>query len=222
MSWQVTAVFGLTVLAISLQLSRTGEAIESGLSVAREAGQPKAVALAKFDPARDMTVASEVNLVARIDPTQMLTVTGSESTGDGGVRTYVRRLFLLQDERDKRTAKTVRAAVLLPDEDVGRFLGLVGETGSKAKRGGQIVELNGISVSRPRLAKEAVAEIERQGMEPADDMVFVVPFLDGRATVFQPRDRSWRILVGFIAGAGAGLLVLAIGKRVALIKSAQS
>lgn len=220
MPWQVTAVLGLAVLAISLQLSKAGDAIEREVAIARNAGQPEAAMLAGFDAARDMTVSGEVHLMVRLDPKQMLTVSDQVAQpNEAGIKTLVRRVFLLQDPSDKAGAR-VRGAILLPDEDVGRFLGLVRKTYTKENRRGQVVALNGIALPDSPLGAVTMDRIGGLGLQPAEDFLFVSPFLDGREVAFQPRDRSWRIFVGGVAGLGAALLVLAIGKRIRIIRAA--
>ena len=47
LSWHVTALLGLAVLAIALQLSATGRQIDAPRAAARAAGMPEAVALAR-------------------------------------------------------------------------------------------------------------------------------------------------------------------------------
>ncbi len=129
LSWQVTAVLGLALLAIALQLAVTGDRIDAERASARAAGQPEPVALSAFDPLRDVHAAGEVHLVVRIDPAAVIAVSQQGRGGDGAEATMTRRLYPLQDPSDDAGAAVVRGAVLLSDQEVGDFLALVARTG---------------------------------------------------------------------------------------------
>ena len=214
LSWQITAVLGLAVLAIAHQLSTTGQQIEAHRATARAAVQPEAVALADFDPARDVHAAGEVHLVARIDPAAMIAITQRVRTDDGRDVTVSRRLYPLQDARDKRASNVVRGAVLLTDAQVGDFLALIADTGEAARNGARIVPLNGLREADPPLAAPALAALRQLGQEPTGDFVFVMPFLKGRDAVLADQPGSWDVMVALVSGTGGGLIAFALGKLV--------
>lgn len=212
LSWHVTALLGLAVLAIALQLSATGRQIDAPRAAARAAGMPDAVALAAFDPARDAHPAGEVNVTARIDPSAVITVTRRIRGDDGTDLSETRRLYPLQDAGDKRASTTVRGAVLLTDAQVGDFLALIAATGEPAQGQARIVPLNGLREADPPLADPALAALRSLGLEPADGFLFVMPFLKGRDAFLADHSGSWNAMVAVAFGLGGGLVVLAVGK----------
>ncbi len=64
----------------------------------------------------------------------------------------------------------------------------------------------------PPLAQPAIAALRQLGLEPADNFVFVMPFLKGRDSFLADHSGSWNLLVALISGAGAALIALALGK----------
>ncbi len=218
LSWQATAVLGLAVLALAAQLSVTGEQLGAERAAARAAGQPAAVALAGFARDRDIHEAGEVHVIARVDPTAVVTVTKRSGSIGGGQTRESRRLYLLADPRDPAGGPLVRAAVLLPESQVGRFLALIARTPTAAvpvagPRAGRVVALNGIREAAPALARPALAAIRGLGLEPAPEFIFVMPWFDGRDAALADREGSWRWMVGVVSSLGATLLVLAFVKR---------
>lgn len=86
-----------------------------------------------------------------------------------------RRLYPLQDARDRRASRLVRAAVVLSDAQVGDLLDLTAETGRVRKGGARLVTRNGLSQPNPPLAEAALAALRKPGREPAESLVFVMP-----------------------------------------------
>lgn len=214
LSWQVMTVFGLAMLALALQLSAIGLGLGAERAEARAAGRPEAVSLAAFDPARHVGAASEVHLIAQVDPAAVITVKERAKTVTAGYVTLSRRLYLLTDPGDPAHGPIVRGAVLLPEPQVGRFLSLIAE-GDAARSGtARIVALNGAREAAPPLAEPALAAIRGLGMEPAPGFVFVMPWLDGRDAALADHSGSWNAMVALLAGLGGGMIVMAIGKAV--------
>jgi hypothetical protein len=212
LSWQVTAVLGLALLAIALQLAVTGDRIDAERASARAAGQPEPVAMSAFDPLRDVHAAGEVHLVVRIDPAAVIAVSQQGRGGDGAEATMTRRLYPLQDPSDDAGAAVVRGAVLLSDQEVGDFLALVARTGEVGPGGARVLALNGLRDAAPPLAAPALAALRQLGHDPAPSFVFVTPFLGGRDAAMADQSGSWDVMVGLVTGLGGGLLALAIGK----------
>jgi hypothetical protein len=212
LSWRVTAVLGLAFLAIALQLAVTGDRIDAERAFARAAGQPEPVAMSAFDPLRDIHAAGEVNLIVRIDPAAVITVSQQGQGDDGVEATMTRRVYPLQDPSDDKGSAVVRGAVLLSDQEVGDFLALVARTGEAVPGGARIVALNGLRDVAPPLAAPALAALRQLGHDPAPSFVFVMPFLDGRDVAMADQSGSWDVMVGLVTGLGGGLVALAIGK----------
>lgn len=200
-------------MALALQLSVTGQRIGAERAAARAAGQPEATALAAFDRARDIHPAGEVHLIARIDPAAVITVEERTRTSSGSYQTDTRRLYLLSDPSDAPDSRIVRAAILMPDAWVGRFLAHVAEARIADGDAGQVFALNGVREVAPALARPALAAIRGLGLEPAPGFVFVMPFLEGRDAALADRESSWRWLVGIVSSLGAATLVAAIATR---------
>ncbi len=120
LSWQVMMVFGLAMIALSLQLSLIGRQMGAERAEARAAGQPAPVTLAAFDPARDVHAAAELHVIAQVDPAAVITVQERAKTATAGYSTLSRRLYLLTDPDDPADGAPVRGAILLPEAQVGR------------------------------------------------------------------------------------------------------
>ncbi len=217
MSWQVMAVLGLALLALALQLSATGQRIEAQRAAARASGQPAAIALADFRRVPDIRAADEVHIIARLDPAAVMTVTERTKNSTTGYTTSTRRLYLLADPSDPPDTSLVRAAILLPDAEVGRFLALL--TGARVHDGGdgRIVRLNGTRKVAPPLAAPAVAAMRGLGMQVSSEFIFLEPYLEGREAALADQAGSWRWLVGGVASLGAALLVISIAKRAGFV-----
>lgn len=207
--WPVKAIFavvffGLAALFYAVALDSEAQKVQ-----ALRDGVPAPVSLNAFDRKRDVHAADEVHVIGWVNPdfNYRLTETRKSKRSSYDV---TRRMFVLLGPEDAEGSKIVRAAVLVDESDVDRFLGLMAENVETMSEGRLVFRLNGTAERSPELDDMANDALGKLGVVKAPDFQFIEIWSKaGRAEDLAPADVGYQVAYGS-AGLGGFFLLMAV------------
>lgn len=209
-SWKVKAFYAVVCLSLSVALYLVSLEIEADKARALEAGVPAAVSLNEFDPKRDIHAADEVHVIGWVNPdfNYRLTETRKRKRSSYDV---TRRMLVLLGPGDTVESRTVRAAVLLDEASVDRFLEDMVANLDSATDSRLLFRLSGTADSSPELESMADDALVKLGVKKAPGFQYIAPWSKaGRAADLAPDPETGSIISLAIAGVGGVFLLLAI------------
>lgn len=208
-SWKVKAFFAVVLISLSVALYFVSLEIEAEKARALESGVPAPVSLNDFDRKRDIHAADEVHVIGWVNPdfNYRLTETRKRKRSSYDV---TRRMFVLLGPEDSESAKIVRAAVLVDEHDVDRFLAEMAGNVETLDGGRLVFRLNGTAERSPELEDMANDALGKLGVVKAPDFQFVEIWSKaGRADDLAPSDFGYQ-LAYVTAALGSLFLLMAV------------
>lgn len=178
--------------------------LEAEKAQARAAGMPAAVSLNSFDPAKDVHPADEVHVIGWINPAFNYQLTEEHRKRSD----VVRRMFVLFGPEDAPDAMMARAVLLMPEEDVDRFVEQVVANATGMVGGNPVFTLNGTGGKTATLDNMADDALREKGLTKAPGFRYLELWPAGG------RDEGLRAAPEaglYIAGPAAGFGVLMLG-----------
>jgi len=206
--WYVPLVMALALFWVANFFYQDYRDDEAAKALALQQGMPAAVSLNAFDPARDTHAADEVNVTGWINPTynSELTLTTKRKWSSSDT---VRRMFVLFGPEDDAQTKTVRAVVLLPEADVGRFVDDVYANATGQIGDSPVFNLNGTVSLYDGMDNVITKAFTAGGLSRAPDFRIIAIWPEGgRAAALAPLTEQLMQLP--LLFALLGLLLLAV------------
>ena len=209
-SWKVKAFFAVVLISLSVALYFVSLEIEADKARALESGVPAPVSLNDFDPERDIHAADEVHVIGWVNPdfNYRLTETRKRKRSSYDV---TRRMFVLMGPDDTAETRTVRAAVLLDEASVDRFLQEMAANLEGVPDYRLIFRLSGTAERSPELESMADDALDKLGVKKVLGFQYIEPWSKaGRAVDLAPDPDTGRDISLVIAGIGGLFLFMAI------------
>ncbi len=219
-------VAGLMCLALSLPgfLNRDRQAERQA---ALQGEIPTLVELQDFDAARDIGLASEVNMFVQTNPDHRFTIDAITGAGSKAVIIPVFSVYAAPSER-------VVTHVIFA-EDMAKFDTWFSEASVGTSRMGALYEVNG-AVDEAQGYRAAIRVTLRDaGLEQVDPLIVVRPFFDGRHAGLSASQRLsygnplvlagsglWLIWFGFVVWSRAKVLKQNVSRRIGEIEERSS
>jgi hypothetical protein len=163
-----------------------------------DAAPPKAVALAQFDPKRDIHAAGEVTVIGW----------AGRAGIDLPVTHVPRRVHFLFGGPAEEGLGIVRAAVVLTPQEEARFAEAYPTWSPTGLWGGGVLEINALASQSHRFDDELFALMREHGLHLSDGFVFLRPFLFGRREALELSE-GYIFASALLWMAAGGLAILA-------------